>query len=526
MKKWLALLACTALLAALLVLPARAVFPDVPEGAWYYETVTEMERDGYVKGYPNGNFGPMDPITCAEYVTVTARLAGLAETGGQVSHWAAGTMEAALRAGWYDWDEIPPAAENFDAPITRQLAAKVMMKALLPGVRGDYAIQSAKMTDFSALNGRYYEPVLAAYSAGLIVGDERGRFRPLDSLTRAEACTIFWRAVRVNDLPLPAGTGEERPAAATPAPTGTAAPVTVSGGVSENGRLHVEGTRLVNERGEPVLLRGMSSHGLHWFPRFTSENSIRNTALAGANLFRVAMYTGEGGYLSQPETVKKQLLSAVDAAISQDMYVILDWHILSDGNPSAHTAEAAAFFTEMAQRYRNSPAVLFEICNEPNGGVTWSGDVKPYAEKVIAAIRGQGADNVILIGSPTWSQDIDKAAADPVAGENLMYSLHFYAGTHGEWLRQRVDDCLNKGLPIFVSEWGTSRADGSGGVFLEESGVWLDFLEARGISWCNWSLCDKNETSAALKPGTSPDGTWTEADLTESGRFVFSRLGD
>ena len=117
------------------------------------------------------------------------------------------------------------------------------------------------------------------------------------------------------------------------------------------------------------------------------------------------------------------------------------------------------------------------------------------------------------------------AAADPVAGENLMYTLHFYAGTHGADLRQRIDAALAKGLPVFVSEWGTSRADGSGGVFLKESATWLDFLEARGISWCNWSLCDKNETSAALRPGTSPSKAWTKSDLSESGAFVFGRFG-
>ena len=105
-----------------------------------------------------------------------------------------------------------------------------------------------------------------------------------------------------------------------------------------------------------------------------------------------------------------------------------------------------------------------------------------------------------------------------------MYTFHFYAGTHGAELRKRIDDVRAKGLAVFVSEWGTSRADGSGGVFLNESGEWLDFLDERGLSWANWSLCDKNETSAALKPGTPNDRLWTDSDLSESGRFVFSRF--
>ena len=265
--------------------------------------------------------------------------------------------------------------------------------------------------------------------------------------------------------------------------------------------------------------------GLQWYGSFANAQSIRTTAQHGANVFRLAMYTGEGGYLSQPEAMKQTLIAAADAAIAQDLYVILDWHILSDGDPSAHTQEAVAFFTELAQRYKDCPAVLYEICNEPNGGISWSGNVKPYAQQVVNAIRAQSPKGVILIGSPTWSQDIHQAAADPVAGENLMYTLHFYAGTHGQALRERIDAVRAQGLAVFVSEWGTSRADGNGGVFLNESAQWLDFLDQRGISWCNWSLCDKDETSAALRPGTSPNALWGLGDLTESGQFVFSRFG-
>ena len=150
--------------------------------------------------------------------------------------------------------------------------------------------------------------------------------------------------------------------------------------------------------------------------------------------------------------------------------------------------------------------------------------MKPYAQRIIPVIRARSPKAVILVGSSTWSQDLHLAAGDPLEGENLMYTLHFYAGTHGAELRSRIDSALSQGLAVFVSEWGTSRADGGGGVFLEEAGVWLDFLEERAISWCNWSLCDKDEASAALRPGTAPGGTWSEADLTPSGRFVFSRL--
>ena len=492
---------------------SAAAFSDVPAGSWYGPAVTEMERAGLISGYPDGRFGPRDPISAAQFVSVAVRCAGLQPVQGQTGHWAAGALQTALQAGWYDWDEIPPTGEKFNKPIARQLAAKILMRALLPDKRGDYNTESAKIADFKDLDGRYYESVLAAYSCGILAGDGSGRFNPKSGMSRAEACAIVMRALAQT---------EGQPA--TPAPDVPDKVETISGGVSENGWLQVKGTQLCNEDGNPVALHGMSSHGIQWYGQFANEQSIKNTSKYGANLFRVAMYTGENGYLSQPEQIKKQAVAAIDAAIKQDMYVIIDWHILSDGNPMDHLNESKAFFTEISKRYKDEPAVIYEICNEPNGGAAWSRDIKPYAAELVKAIRKQSEKGIILIGSSTWSQDVHLAAADPVGGENLMYTLHFYAGTHGQWLRDRAGDALKAGLPLFVSEWGTSSADGSGGVFLDESKKWLDFLDKNGISWANWSLCDKNETSAALKPGTSPNKPWAKNDLSESGRFVFNNF--
>ena len=428
---------------------AGAAFTDVEAGSWYESAVTEMAGKQLLTGYADGSFRPSQTISAAEFVTITARTAGAAPGQGQGGHWAAGYLQSALQGGWYDWDELPPTGETFDQPIPRQLAVKVLMKALLPEVRGDYNTESAKISDFSQLNGRYYEAVLAAYACGVVQGDANGAFRPTSGLSRAEACILIQRAQALSNQ----GEGPGQPEEPTPpAPQPPEPGPAIRGGVSENGWLQVKGAQLCNQAGQPVALRGMSSHGLHWFGQFTSAQSIQNTARYGANVFRVAMYTGEGGYLSQPAQVKQQLIAAADAAIAQDMYVILDWHILSDGDPSAHTQEAVAFFTELAQRYKDCPAVLYEICNEPNGGISWSGNVKPYAQQVVNAIRAQSPKGVILIGSPTWSQDIHQAAADPVVGENLMYTLHFYAGTHGQALRERIDAVRAQGLAVFVSE--------------------------------------------------------------------------
>ncbi len=503
------------LLAAILLLgvplPAGA-FSDVKPGDWYENAVTEMTAQGYLLGYPDGRFRPENTVSAGEFLAIVGRCAGAQEGAGQTGHWAAGWVQAALDRSWIDWDECPPTGALFDKPISRQLAVKALMRALLPDARGDYNTESQKIADFSELNGRYYETTLGAYAAGVIIGDPSGTFRPLGSLTRAEACIIIQRALKKTDGVLP------------PAPDIPSGPVeTIQGGASENGWLQVKGAQLCNEQGKPVALHGMSTHGLQWYGQFAGKQAVKNTAAFGANLFRVAMYTGENGYLSQPEAMKKKAIEAIDAAIAQDMYVIIDWHILSDGNPMSHVKEAEAFFSEMARRYQDRPEVIYEICNEPNGGAAWGKDIKPYAQRVVKAIR-QHSKGIILIGSSTWSQDIHLAAQDPLEGENLMYTLHFYAGTHGKELRDRIDQVLAKGLPVFISEWGVSRADGSGGVFLKEAGEWLDFLQKRGISWANWSLCDKDETSAALKPGTPATRAWTASDLSESGKFVFGRF--
>ncbi len=490
--------------------PARPAFPDVRPGDWFYRDVTEMADSGVVVGLPDGTFAPNRTVTAGEFVSIAARRAGVGRAGA-AGHWAEGWVSAARERRWFDYDELPPVSAQYDQPLSRALAVKIVMNAFLPDARGEYSTWAPRIRDFSDLSGRYYEPVFAAYQTGVAVGMPDGSFQPNAHLTRAEACALVCRAARISQTP-------------QPTPGETVSPVIRSGGVSENGKLQVVGTQLCGEDGQPVVLRGMSSHGLQWYGGFTSRGAIETTAHYGANLFRIAMYTGENGYLSDPEGIKQKVIAAADAALASDLYAIIDWHILSDGNPMDHVTEAEAFFTEMALRYRDEPGILFEICNEPNGPVTWKDHVKPYAQRLVRAIRQTGSEAVILIGSPTWSQDVDQAAADPVSGENLMYTLHFYAGTHGAWLRDRAQAALEQGLPLFVTEWGVSDASGSGGVFQKEAEQWLDFLNEHRISWANWSLCDKDETSAALRPGASPEGGWQDKDLSASGQFVFGRF--
>ncbi len=322
----------------------------------------------------------------------------------------------------------------------------------------------------------------------------------------------------------------KQPAAlATPIPSKKPASATSAqnGSVSANGQLKVIGTNLCNSDDNPIVLHGISTAGIAWFPDLATKEFMQTLHDEWATtVFRIAMYSFEGNdsYINNPEWNKKKVCSLIDAAIELDQYVIVDWHILADGNPQTYQKQAIEFFTYIASRYAKVPNILYEICNEPNGGVSWSNNIKPYAEAVIPVIREYSPEAVILVGTPTWSQDVDAAAADPLSFDNVMYSLHFYAGTHKQWLRDKADTALKKGLPLFVTEWGTTDASGNGAVDKASTLEWLDFLDQNQISWCNWSLCNKAESSALLKPSAGTTGAIPESSLTESGAFVKEQL--
>jgi endoglucanase len=294
--------------------------------------------------------------------------------------------------------------------------------------------------------------------------------------------------------------------------------------VERYGQLQVIGTNLCDQNGNSVQLRGMSSYGLQWGGKYANYDVLKWLRDDwNAQIWRAAMYLTQGGYIGNP-AVKTRVTDSVDAAIKLGLYVIIDWHVMNDQNPQAYQAQAVDFFTEMATKYGSYPNVIYEICNEPNGNqVTWSGQIKPYAETLIAAIRKIDPDNIIIVGTPNWSQDVDIAASDPITGQkNIMYTLHFYAGTHGEELRKKAEAALEKGLPIFVTECGTSEASGGGGVFLDKTRVWLSFLKKHNISWVNWSVNNNGEDSGILTYNADRDGKghWKESDLSVSGKFI------
>ena len=299
--------------------------------------------------------------------------------------------------------------------------------------------------------------------------------------------------------------------------------------VAVHGKLSVKDTQLVDANGDAYQIQGVSTHGINWFPEYINKEGFQSMRDDwGINCVRIAMYTAEsesyceGGNKEQLKTLVKQ---GVDYATELGMYVIIDWHILHDLDPNKYKQDAIAFFDEMSELYADYDNVLYEICNEPNGGTSWS-QVKDYANEVIPVIKEHDPNAVIIVGTPTWSQDVDLAAMDPIEGyDNIMYTIHFYADTHRDNIRQKMEKALAAGIPVFCTEFGVCDASGSGANNFDEGNKWIQAMDDNGVSYCIWNLSNKNETSSLIKSGCIKKSGWTKDDLSEAGVWYIEVLG-
>ena len=287
--------------------------------------------------------------------------------------------------------------------------------------------------------------------------------------------------------------------------------------VKKHGQLSVKGTQLVDENNNPIILRGMSFGWHSMWPRFYNEETVDwlKTDFK-CTVIRAAMGVEQGkySYFKEPKFSTDKIEADVNGAIKSDIYVIIDWH-----SHNINLEESKIFFDKMSKKYGKHPNIIYEIFNEPVNQ-TWA-EVKAYSEEIIKVIRRNDPHNVILVGSPHWDQDIDIAAKDPIKGyDNLMYTMHFYAATHGKELRDKTDIAINSGLPIFVSECAGMEATGDGSLDMESWTAYIHWMESRKISWITWSVSDKDETCSILKKSASSEGNWKESDLKESGIAV------
>ena len=290
--------------------------------------------------------------------------------------------------------------------------------------------------------------------------------------------------------------------------------------VKLHGKLKVKGTALVDSKGNDVVLHGMSFGWHNWWARFYNTGAVHELATKwDCTVIRAAMgVEPDSGYLKNPERSLTLMKNVIEACIKEDVYVIIDWH-----DHNIHQKEAVEFFSMMSKQYGKYSHVLYEIYNEPDRE-TWP-EVKAYSVAVIKAIRENDPDNIILVGSPHWSQDVHVAAADPIQGfDNLMYTMHFYAGTHKKWLRDRTDEAIKKGLPVFISECAGMEATGDGPLDNKEWEAFVRWMDEKKLSWIGWSVSDKKETCSVLEKTAASNGNWTEADIKEWGRLIKSYL--
>ena len=291
--------------------------------------------------------------------------------------------------------------------------------------------------------------------------------------------------------------------------------------VKKWGQLSVSGKNIVNKTGKKVQLKGISTHGIAWFPQYVNQDAFKSMRKLGANTIRLALYSDKNaGY---QKSLYNKVEEGVDAATKLGMYVIIDWHILADGNPKTNAKEAKKFFKYFSKKYKNNNNIIYEICNEPNGNVQWKKDIKPYAKKIISVIRKNDKKNIIVVGTPTWSQDVDVVAQSPLSGKNIAYSLHFYAATHKEDLQSKMKKAYQSGLPMLVSEFSICDASGNGAIDKKSGAKWMKLLRKYKIGYVAWSLCNKAESASFIKPSITKTGNFTKSNLTKTGKWIVSQ---
>lgn len=295
-----------------------------------------------------------------------------------------------------------------------------------------------------------------------------------------------------------------------------------------HGKLHVEGSQLMNENGAPCQLKGISTHNISLYPEYVNEACFTQlTDKFGMSMLRIAMYSAEAddvlGYADGDDAHRAELeamvINAAEICAKLGIYMIVDWHILLDYDPNMHTDKAIQFFQNICTKLKAYDHIIYEICNEPNMDTTWK-QITNYANQVIPVIREIDPEKIIIVGTPVWSQRVDEAAKAPLSYPNLVYTLHFYADTHKDELRQLMVDAINDGLPVFVSEFGICDASGNGPINDEETDKWIALMNQYKVSYVLWNLSNKDETSAILAPTCTGCCDFEEDDFSECGKRV------
>ncbi|MBP3597772.1 MAG: glycoside hydrolase family 5 protein [Clostridia bacterium] len=289
--------------------------------------------------------------------------------------------------------------------------------------------------------------------------------------------------------------------------------------LSCHGKLKVKSGKVINENGKEFIIQGISTHSISEFSQYINCETFKTLKEDfNINTIRLAMYTQEE--LGYSQELHLKIDEGVKYATELGLYVIIDWHILKDNDPNINKESAKIFFEEMAYKYKDYNNVIYEICNEPNGDVSWD-DIKKYAIEIIKIIRNHDKDGIIIIGTPNYCQKIEEAEKNPIEGyNNLLYSFHFYAGTHKKELREKLEKVVDSNFPVIISEFGISEASGTGNVDENEANIWINYLRKNKIGYICWNLSNKDEASAILNPGVQSLFNWNVEELSKTGLWL------
>jgi endoglucanase len=279
--------------------------------------------------------------------------------------------------------------------------------------------------------------------------------------------------------------------------------------------LRVNGKWIEDEAGDRVTLRGISFCGFNnsWgekaLPDFPEKISQVTNGVNGwyPNLLRLPIKDYHLNDFSLEE-IARTLQEGVDECVRQKVYCIIDWHAV-DGEEGADwrspemERKTKEFWSYIAPRFKNYSNVIFEVYNEPGypkavtaeNWLNW----RAKAQNWVDLIREQAPNNIILIGSPLWSQIIQFAPQYPFQGDNLAYVNHTYPGMEESWPRdvgmeydwEEVFGKAADRVPIFMTEfgWQSTGSWGMGrGMTADFGQPMKDLLSDRpNINWTIWT---------------------------------------
>jgi aryl-phospho-beta-D-glucosidase BglC (GH1 family) len=350
---------------------------------------------------------------------------------------------------------------------------------------------------------------------------------PLETIIAAEKAAAEKEAARIAALP--------KPKPQVPVPAADKLP----------SELHVEGNRIVDASGNDVWLQGLAIPSLEWSAG--GEHVLESVGVAikdwHANVIRLPIrehfWAGHGPYQNDGGMKYRQLVDdAVNLCAGNGVYIVLDLHVFR-----APMQVHADFWKEVAQRYKNRPAVLFELFNEPhdlswevwrNGGpvtdkknadntlVENKQKLKSFQsigmQKLVDVVREQGAKNIVIAGGLDWSYDLSGIlngyALDDRGGDGIVYSSHVYPWK-SDWQSKFVTAAEK--YPLFLGEVGadTQRMDFVPADRQEDPATWvpdiLGLIQQHKLNWTAWNFHPKSTPRVILDWNYTPTPFWGES---------------